>query len=86
MIHKRVFEECCMRFPIMTENSLWFPCGYNRIRIRSKTDGLFGMTEFIFEYHSQDSWKLETMKLYLAESDEKAIKGRVRNSKRSKDI
>lgn len=66
MSHTNIVKVFRTMFPNMNYNNvIWFPNGKNSVRLR----GLFNFdgtkTDFIFTYHSNLNWCLETVDSFL---------------------
>lgn len=61
MVHYDVYKYFKKLMPFYDKDvKEWFPCGFNCIRIRLNDD-----KEYIFTIYSDDSWRFETLSLYI---------------------
>lgn len=61
MIHEKIFIIFEERFSdIASQSCMWFPNGKDSVRVRMKNK-----QEFIFTYHGEKDWSLETINRYL---------------------
>ena len=62
MTHNEVYKHIPFWFVFFNKEDIdvWFPSGYNAIRIRLKNQA-----EFIFQYNTEKDWSIETVKSYI---------------------